>query len=188
MDGAGFESEDENQHPYGSMSRATAVDPRDGDVEAAAVAGQNQDVSPQNVTAMSSSSTLEPDRPSIFSPNTIVLSRPHTPVAMRPINSPLQSAVPLVALASSSSSNSRRTARFVDHDMSVLADSALPQAEKDGDDPSTPQDESPTQNREDATPATLTRFLASHSAESPSDSGAPTYTEGNGNLVRRCKY
>jgi hypothetical protein len=187
MDGTGVEREDEFLQLYGNPSIESVVDQHNVDTEATAGANQVLDVSSQNATAIPSSSASEPDRPSIFSPNTLVLSRPHTPTPMRPISSPLLSAAPLAALASSSSSTSRRTARFVDHGMSMLADSALPRAEKDGDDPSTPQEESPAQNREDATPATLTRFLASHSAESPTDSSVPTYTPGNGNLVRRCK-
>jgi hypothetical protein len=177
MDGQGFDSEDELQQLFGNSSRASVAD----------LSGANMEVAVDNDEPIQSQEP-EQERPSIFSPDTVVRSRPHTPSPIRPITSPLMSAAPLAALAASSSSTSRRTARFLDQELSMLADSALPQAEKDGDDPSTPMVESPTANREDATPATLTRFLASHSVESPNESSVPTYTLGNGNLVRRCEY
>ncbi|KAF2434230.1 hypothetical protein EJ08DRAFT_582635 [Tothia fuscella] len=73
--------------------------------------------------------------------------------------------------------------------MALLADDALPQAEKDGDDPTTPTDQdSPPRNNAYATPTSLARLLASHSVDSPPDSRPPSYTIGNGNLVRRSPY
>jgi hypothetical protein len=186
MEDQGFESDDEFQQMYGSLNRNSATSLASSntlvarDVPSIAVSEEN---------AAMPSSPLEPQRPSIFSPSTEVLSSSQTPIlpALRSISEPLISAVPLASIAGPVSISTPR-ARFLDQEVALLADDAHPPAEKDGDDPTTPLDaDSSAHTREYSTPTSLARLLASHSAESPTDSRAPSYTLGNGNLVRRCK-
>jgi hypothetical protein len=136
------------------------------------------------------SSPPESDRPSIFSSlstsSNVPSPTPDTPTpSSRPMTYHLPSSRPLATLAQASSSKQTRRTRFLDGDISIIGDAALPQAEKDGDDPSTPVDTDGTgQSRDYNTPAALTRLLASHAVD---DSRSQSYTLGNPNLVRPCK-
>lgn len=184
MDGHVFERDDEFQQLYGNLNRDPTTSLPGENPEA--IIGNGELAGSENSAAMSSS-PLEPDRPSIFAPQMVIMSQPHSPASapLRTVTSPLLSAAPLAALAVSSSSTPSRRARFAEQGFSML-DSPLPQAEKDGDDPTTPINaESSLQGMEYATPAALTRLLASHSADPSADSRSPSYTLGNGNLVRR---
>jgi hypothetical protein len=121
------------------------------------------------------------DRPSIF-PQSSTAS--DSPAPSRPLNYSLPASRPH---ATASSSDQTRRARFLDESISLLVDATLPQAEKDGDDPTTPEvNDGTNQSPGYTTSANLTRLLASRTITS-SDSSTETYTLGNPNLVRPCK-
>jgi hypothetical protein len=144
----------------------------------------NNEAATSNSTLQSSaskSSAADDDIPSIFSQSS---TAPASPAPSRPLNYSLPASRPL---ATASSSNHTRRARFLDENISVLGVATLPQAEKDGDDPTTPEgNDGTSQNRDYSIPAALTRLLASRAIPS-GDSSTETYTLGNPNLVRPCK-
>lgn len=128
------------------------------------------------------SSAVEEGRPSIFAQSSSTAGE--SPASSHPMNYSLPASRPL---APASSSNQTRRARFLDENVSILGDGSLPQAEKDGDDPTTPEGNDANEGRSYTTTANLTRLLASCAMTSPGDSSTETYTLGNPNLVRPCE-
>ncbi|KAE9961101.1 hypothetical protein BLS_004724, partial [Venturia inaequalis] len=132
---------------------------------------------------LASESTLQSsaggkERPSIFAQSSS--TAPESPASSHPMNYSLPASRPL---ATASSSVQTRRARFLDENVSILGAASLPQAEKDGDDPTTPEGNDANEGRSYTTTANLTRLLASRAMTS-ADSSTETYTLGNPNLVR----
>ncbi|QDS72432.1 hypothetical protein FKW77_009221 [Venturia effusa] len=125
------------------------------------------------------SSAEEGQRPSVFASTTTTAQE--SPASSHPMNYSLPASRPL---ATASSSNQIRRARFLDENVSILGDGNLPQAEKDGDDPTTSEGNDANEGRSYTTTANLTRLLASRAMISSADSSTDTYTLGNPNLVR----
>lgn len=148
-------------------------------------------LTPSNTTStaapVASESTLpsravEEGRPDIFAQTSSTAT--DSPASSHPMNYSLPASRPL---ATASSSNQTRRARFLDENVSILGDASLPQAEKDGDDPTTPEGNDANEGRSYTTTANLTRLLASRAMISSGDSSTESYTLGNPNLVRPCK-
>lgn len=123
----------------------------------------------------------EEERPSIFAPSSS--TAPESPASSHPMNYSLPASRPP---ATASSSSQIRRARFLDENVSILGDGRLPQAEKDGDDPTTSEGNDANEGRIYTTTANLTRLLASRAMIS-GESSTETYTSGNPNLVRSRK-
>lgn len=98
----------------------------------------------------------------------------------RPITSPL-SAAPLAALSRSTPSTPRRTAHFMDEHSIIVTEAP---AQKDMDDPTTPDNSTISGGERYSTPSTLSRLLAAETTTSPVQSRAPSYQAGNVNLER----
>lgn len=98
----------------------------------------------------------------------------------RPIASSPLSAGPLAALSRSSPSTPRRSAHFMDEHSIIVTEAP---AEKDMDDPTTPDNAAGSGERY-STPSALSRLLAAETTTTPSQSRAPSYQHGNINLER----
>jgi hypothetical protein len=144
----------------------------------------NNEAAPSDSTLQGSatrSSAADDDGRSVLSQSS---TAPDSPTSLR--STPFNFSASRPVAASSSSKQTRRT-RFLDENVSILGDATLPQAEKDGDDPSTPEgNDGTSQHRDYTTPTAIARLLASRAAAS-GDSSAESYTLGNPNLVRPCK-
>lgn len=79
----------------------------------------------------------------------------------------------------------RRSARFADGGMSILARGDIPQVEKDGDHPKIPMDPHSRHSQEYETPTAFARLLGTEMTTSPIHSRTPSYYDGNSNLVHR---
>ena len=187
MDARAFESDDEPPDQiYGTVRSGSGAEPETSDVQVEAVASSSDTTTLR--TSLARSTPFDTELGSIFSSHAALASRPKSPSSapLRLVQSPFPSLGPLATIASASSpSTPRRSARFLSGDISILRDAALPAAEKDGDDPSTPvQSEAPREG-DYKTPTRLTRLLASHVDESPGASRSHSYISGNANLVQQ---
>lgn len=105
---------------------------------------------------------------------------PSSSTSRRPITSSPLSAGPLAALSRSSPSTPRQSAHFMDEHSIIISEAP---AEKDMDDPTTPDNAGGSGDRY-STPSALSRLLAAETTSTPAQSRTPSYRHRNTNLER----